>query len=107
MRRFALNPGRTWRVTSSRLRKNGVKTSFSSSATSFAGRFRQLAVLTSATWAQRRGARRASHGLPRAIANADQTVDREAEDEHLAHASRAPVPILSEQTDRVQPAKDL
>src|SRR5213596_715909 len=92
---------------SSRLRKNGVKTSFSSSATSFAGRLRQLAVLTSATWAQRGGARRASHGLLREIANADQIVDREAEDEHPAHASRAPVPSLSQQTDRFQPAKDL
>src|SRR5207247_11001655 len=91
----------------SRLRKNGVKASFSTSATSFAGRLRQLAVLTSATWAQRGGARRASHGLLREIANADQIVDREAEDEHPAHASRAPVPSLSQQTDRFQPAKDL
>src|SRR5438094_10477179 len=99
--------GRSPLWSTSRLRKNGVKTSFSSSATSFAGRLRQLAVLTSATWAQRGGARRASHGLLREIANADQIVDREAEDEHPAHANRAPVPSLSQQTDRFQPAKDL
>src|SRR5438046_10010372 len=89
------------------MRKNGGETSVCSSATSLAGRWRKLAVWTSATWAQRGGARRASHGLLREIANADQIVDREAEDEHPAHASRAPVPSLSQQTDRFQPAKDL
>src|SRR5437899_8317612 len=99
--------GHGYWTNSSRLRKNGVKSSFSSSATSFAGRLRQLAVLTSATWAQRGGDPGAYHGLLREIANADQIVDREAEDEHPAHASRAPVPSLSQQTDRFQPAKDL
>src|SRR6266404_694721 len=47
-----------------------------------------------------------SHGL-RQVADADQVVHRQAEDEYPAHSRLAAVPRLAQHPDGLQPAEDL
>src|SRR5262249_23939421 len=47
-----------------------------------------------------------SCGLLREISQADQVVDRQAEDEHPPDSRPAAMPRLAQQADRFQPAKD-
>src|SRR6266851_299952 len=95
---------------SSRLRKNRVKTT-----KSFAPRWCGEPGMPagSARLAATLGGPQGSAPVPRSsrrlgeVAEADQIVDRQAEDEHPVHASPAAMARLAQQADRLEPAEDL
>src|SRR6266852_8995792 len=95
---------------SSRLRKNRVKTT-----KSFAPRWCGEPGMPagSARLAATLGGPQGSAPGPRSsrrlgeVAEADQVVDRQAEDEHPVHASPAAMARLAQQPDGLEPAEDL
>src|SRR5436309_6592054 len=96
--------------TPSRLRKNRVKRTRSLPQT--CGEERQKPAGSAPVDATRRAAdgpspfHRSSRGLGQ-VADADQVVHRQAEDEHPAHATSPAVAGLAQEPDGFEPAKDL
>src|SRR6267143_5695813 len=95
---------------SSRLQKNRVKRTSSLRATCGEGRRGRVCLAPLVVAVSGAGGRRwfldSSRGLGQ-IPDADQVIDRQAEDEHPVHPCPAAVPCLAQQPDRLEPAEDL